>query len=159
MIVDKMLAKARFDKDSLSLLTSAANYKEVGVRIIKVDFPIIEVALWWHFLNREILLRIIAEDYDYLPVAGYWIDETGTIIVKGKGLIPHGYGFQTEDGHPHDLQRAWFCFRGWREYHDHPGHQDVSWSYIRQHAQYRIPGIILQLHSVLNSIERRVNSI
>lgn len=153
MIVDKRLSKAWFDRETMPLLQSSDHYFKAGVKVITVEFPIVEVSLWWKRLGHEIRLRIETPDYNYLPVRGYWVDDNGTPLLKGRGLIPTGLGFQTEDSHPHGVRRVWFCFRGWREYHDHQSHQNVPWASIRQNAQYCIPALILQLNSDLNRAE------
>ncbi len=150
MILDKTLAKAWFARETMPLFLSADHYFKAGVKVITVEFPIVEVGLLWKALDREIWLRIEAPDYNYIPIRGYWIDENRNPLLKGRGIIPFQLGFQTEDGHPYGLRRTWFCFPGWREYHDHQGHQNVPWASIRHNSQYTIPALIMQLNSDLN---------
>lgn len=153
MIVDERLSKAKFERDSAPLLQSPESYSAVGIRVIRVEFPVIEVGIFWKKMQCEITLHIEADEYDYLPVRGWWIDENGKSLRKGGGFIPRNIGFQTEDGHPSKHIQSWFCFRGWREYHDHESHQDIPWASIRHNPQYRLPGIIIQLSTDLNRPE------
>ncbi|MBI2412877.1 MAG: hypothetical protein HYV24_06685 [Deltaproteobacteria bacterium] len=150
MIVDKSLSKAKFEKETSSLVSNPEQYAKTGLRLLRIEFPILEVALWWRKHEREILLRVIAEDYNYLPIYGYWIDQNGSPLRKGSGRVPIDLGFHVEDSHPHNLQRSWFCFKGWREYHDHESHQDIAWPSLRDNKQYRMMNLILQLLSDLN---------
>jgi len=151
LISDPLLARMKFETDSLPLVNEAANFQKTGIRVIEVNFPVIEVALFWKMKQREIMLRIIADEYDYLPVQAYWINEGGEALLSGQGFIPQGIGFQTEGGNPLEVPRSWLCFRGWREYHE--CHLEVLWSAIRNLSQYRIPGLITQLYSDLNRAE------
>lgn len=149
MIVDKLLAKTWFDRESQPMLENNIAFKNIGISVVKIEFPIIDVGLWWRLTGSEILLRVLADDYHYLPVQGWWINQTGVPLLSGSGQVPSGGGFQVS-GHPSGKNRTWFCFPGWREYHDHPGHQSPTWVSIRSQRQYRIPGIIVQLLTDLN---------
>lgn len=157
MITDSKLSNDRFERDIVPLLNNAEMFQAIGMKVIRIDFPQIDVALWWRKMQREIILRVEAREYDYLPVSGWWIDANGVPLLKGKQQVPCGMGFQSEDGHPHELQKAWFCFQGWREYHDHSGHQNTPWSSIMLEPTYRISGLIQQLNTELNKSE--VNAI
>ena len=157
MITDRALSNDRFERDLVPLLNNAEIFREIGIRVIRIDFPQIDVALWWRKMQREVILRVEAQEYDYLPVCGWWVDNDGVPLLKGVLQVPCGIGFQCQDGHPYGFQRAWFCFQGWREYHDHSGHQNRPWSSIMLEPQYRISGLIQQLNTDLNRSE--VNAI
>lgn len=157
MITDSKLSNDRFERDMVPLLNNAEMFQAIGMKVIRINFPQIDVALWWRKMQSEIILRVEAREYDYLPVSGWWIDANGVPLLKGKQQVPYGMGFQSEDGHPHELQKAWFCFQGWREYHDHSGHQNTPWSSIMLEPKYRISGLIQQLNTELNRSE--VNAI
>lgn len=147
VIVDPALTKGKFDRETTPLVRNSKLYEDIGVRILKVAFPIVDVAIWWQAKAREIRLRVQADEYDYLPVQGWWIDESGYPL--RAELAPSGNGFQV-NGHPYGFDRTWLCFPGWREYHDHESHQNVPWSFLRGNRHYRIPGLILQLKSDLD---------
>lgn len=149
LIVDPLLSKSRFDRDTAVLVKNLVNFSTIGIRPVKIDFPTLIVGLQWKSQNKEILLYIDASNYDYVPISGWWIDENGNPLKQGQN-IPNGEGIQVNP-HPNGEDRSWFCFRGWREYHNHTGHQDVSWNSIKHIDEYRIMGIIHNLHSVLNS--------
>lgn len=156
MIIDRAFSSDRFKRDLVPLLNNPEIFQEIGIRVIRIEFPQIDVALWWRKMQREVILRVEALEYDYLPVSGWWIDANGVPLLKDKQQVPHGMGFQCEDGHPHVFQKAWFCFQGWREYHDHSGHQNIPWSSIMLEPEYRISGLIQQLNTDLNRSEVNV---
>ena len=149
VILDPTLARARFERDTHALVESPDHYARIGIRVIRVEYPVLEAALLWTLPGREITLHVDAEDYDYLPARGWWVDGVGGALQPGSGSVPNEGGFQTS-GHPHELPRTWFCFAGWREYHDHQSHQSPTWASIRQNPQHRIPGVVVQLHADLN---------
>lgn len=150
LIVDPALAKRKFERDLLLLLMDQKKLVNLGISMQTINFPLIDVGFWWRAKNREIILRIQADDYDYLPVQGWWIDKEGSPLRQGRGLVPNGAGFQVQNSHPYNLDRGWLCFPGWREYHDHQSHQNLSWASIRHNPSYRLPGLILQLFTNLN---------
>ena len=155
MIVDPTLAKARFERDTRPLVQNATAYQSTGIRVIQVAFPVLEAALWWQAINGELLLHVQADDYDYLPVQGWWIDKEGQPLRPGgPHHLPNGAGFQP-GGDPNGQNRTWFCFPGWRAYHDHPGHQNTPWMRYRSVDAYRLPGLIVQLQSDLSRPEVR----
>jgi len=150
VIVDPVLARGRFDRDTLPLLQQEVAYQNAGIRVVRIAFPVIEVALWWRAINGELLLHVQADDYDYLPVQGWWTDGTGQPAHQGGSIrLPGGLGFQL-GGDPYGQNRTWFCFPGWREFHDHPGHQNTPCIHYRFQPAYRLPGLIVQLQSDLN---------
>lgn len=150
MIVDPALAKARFDRDSEPLRASPAAFLVAGVRVVTVEFPLVVVGLTWRAIQAEILLQVRADEYDYLPVSGGWVDSSGACLLRGgPSRIPYGGGFWV-DSHPHGGNRPWFCFAGWREFHDHVSHQATPWIQHRARPEYRIPGIVVQLAADLN---------
>lgn len=104
------------------------------------------MALHWEKQNKEILLHVHADNYDYLPIRGWWVDENDVPLAEGQ-QIPHGGGFQIQ-ANPYGENRSWMCFRGWREYHDHESHQDVSWSSVR--SECGLLSTLLQLKTDLN---------
>lgn len=154
MIVHPALARARFEEDAAPLLAAPDVFKRVGRRIVRCAFPVLEIELAWLAGNRPIILHINAADYDYRPVRGWWVDEASQPLLAGSGRIPVNNGFQVNPN-PYGEPQAWFCFRGWREYHDHQSHQDISWASLRRDERYRLPGLIAQLHSDLNQRDLR----
>lgn len=149
MILDPRLARTWFGRDTAALLSYPERYAATGMQVVQVDYPIIDMSVQWESQGREVLLRVDATDYDYRPPSGWWIDSSGEPLLGGTGMIPAGGGFQHESN-PLGLSRAWFCFPGWREYHDHPGHQTPTWASLRRRAPYRIIALITQLHADLN---------
>jgi len=151
VIVHPKLARAGFTKTIRPLLDKPEKFGKVGVRLVGFAFPHLDVELAWHTQGRAILLRVDGTDYPYRPVGGWWISSTGERLTSGLQQVPCGPGFHTQDlnGRPH----PWFCFRGWREYHDHPGHQDMSWSALRRTGGYSVLALISQLHTDLNKTE------
>lgn len=147
--MDPLLARSRFERDISSLIKNPENFEKVGVRLVKAEFPILIVGLWWESQKREILLHVEADNYDYLPVQGWWVDGSDKPLLSGKQQIPNGNGLQQQPN-PYKIDRTWFCFRGWREYHDHESHQDVSWTSCRINPEYKILGTIMQLRTNLN---------
>lgn len=148
LIVDPLLSKSRFDRDTAPLVKDKENFLAIGIRLVRIDFPILIVGLQWKSQNKEILLHITADDYDYIPISGWWVDENDSPLKQGQN-IPNGDGIQVNP-YPNGEDRSWFCFHGWREYHNHTSHQDVSWNSIKHLNEYRILGIIHNLHSILN---------
>ena len=132
----------------LPLRSNEQSYVSIGIRIIKVEYPTIITGLFWKNQNKEILLQIQADNYDYLPIKGYWINEDGVPLRQGQ-QIPTGLGFQVSSD-PYGENRNWFCYPGWREYHDHTSHQQISWDFFRYNKTHRLPGIIVQLFTDLN---------
>ena len=124
-------------------------FESIGIRLVKNEFPVIVLGVFWRAQNKEILLHIQADNYDYLPIRGWWVDEDDKPLRQGE-KIPHGGGFQINRT-PYKEDKSWLCFSGWREYHDHPLHQDISWNSIKDKDEYRFPGIIQKLLTDLNS--------
>ena len=102
----------------------------------------------WRAQNKEILLHVHADNYDYLPMRGWWVDENDSALTQGQ-QIPSGGGFQI-GSNPYGENRSWLCFLGWREYHDHESHQNPSWSSIRHKGEYGLLSILLQLKTDIN---------
>lgn len=145
-IVHPELAQASFDLAITSLLTHGALFVNEGLRVVRYDFPYLDVELAWTAQQQSLLLRVDGTDFAYRPIDGWWIDAQGQRLVSG---IPQGNGFhtQTYEGTP----RAWFCWLGWAGYHDHPSHQDTSWAAIRQDKIYRVVPLLQRLVRALNS--------
>ena len=148
-IVNPKLAAASFGKAIQPLLTEQERYAQFGVRLVAYLFPFLDVDLDWHAHRRSIRLRVDGTDYPYRPVGGWWIDSSGARQLPGHALLPTGNGFHLhrQDG---TTPAPWFCFTGWREYHDHHGHQDVPWASIRDVPRYAVLQLILQLQRELN---------
>lgn len=91
-----------------------------------------------------------ADSYDYLPIRGWWVDEDDKPLPPERA--PVGSGFQNSPG-PNGAENTWMCFPGWREYHDHHSHQDVSWNRLRGNPQYRPLALMVQLRKDLDKIE------
>lgn len=149
MIVNPRLSRARFNREVEQLLAAPDSFASTGKKLVKCEFPTLDVELMWDAAGRSVILHIEAEDYNYLPVRGWWVDELGAPVLVGAQRIPSTRGFQVNPN-PYGEPKAWFCFRGWREFHDHESHQNVPWVSIRGRPEFQILGIIAQLHSDLN---------
>jgi hypothetical protein len=147
-IVHPKLATASFERAIRPLLTAPGNYEKVGVRLLAFSFPHLDVELDWHRYGTKIQLRVDGTDFPYRPVSGWWIDADGTPLLQGCQKVPCNNGFHVadQDGRP----SCWFCFRGWREYHNHSSHQDVSWASIRLDSRYSVLQLVMQLLKDLN---------
>lgn len=147
-IVHPKLAHASFERAIRPLLTGGEVFEKLGVTLLDFSFPYLDVKLDWRTRSASIRLRVDGTDFPYRPVGGWWIDEQGAVLVSGGGKVPSGNGFHTgrADGAP----GCWFCFKGWREYHDHSSHQDLSWASLRDDKRYAVPQLVLQLHKDLN---------
>lgn len=150
MIVHPALAKLRFEHGVAGLLKQPEVYARAGIHLVDYNFPMMTVEFDWRSVSRRIRLQVDATDYDYRPLSGWWVDAAGAPLVQGQGLVPSGGGFQVSPT-PLEQQRCWFCFRGWREYHDHSSHQDVAWAAIRNRPEYGASSLVRQLESDLNS--------
>ncbi|ALX10291.1 hypothetical protein P350_01360 [Burkholderia cepacia JBK9] len=147
-IVNPEKSKDIFTRAIRPLLTEADAYSSAGIKFIAFEYPYLDVELNWHLHNASIRLRVDGTDYSYRPVSGWWIDHTGNPLLPGHGAVPQGYGFHInrftgEKG-------CWFCYLGWREYHDHISHQQVSWAALRSQNRYSVVQLIVQLHQDLN---------
>jgi hypothetical protein len=149
MIVDRALARARFDRDITPALAQPETFARAGLHILDTAFPTLKVGLWWRAQGHELIVHVQADEYDYLPVQGWWVDDNDIPLCAGSGRIPVGGGFQANPT-SRGLGRSWFCFPGWREYHEHPSHQDRPWSSLRHQPQLRILGVVEQLRTDLN---------
>lgn len=151
IIVHPKLAQASFGQAIAPLIAQPEVYANAGIRLVAYAFPILDVELDWYRRGRKLLLRIDGTNYRYRPISGWWIDVDGTPLLQGSQRVPAGEGFhiQRERAQP----GCWFCFRGWREYHDHSSHQDVSWAAIRYDPRYSVLQLMQQLHSDLNRQE------
>nr|WP_315247046.1 hypothetical protein [uncultured Albidiferax sp.] len=151
VIVHPKLAQASFERAIRPLLTHKGRYGELGIHLRSFTYPFLDVDFDWHARGHAVRLRIDGTDYPYRPVSGYWIDEHNGRLLPGRGIVPGngGGGFQSSglDGSP----RCWFCFKGWREYHDHPSHQDTSWATLRSNGSYTVMQLIQQLSWDLNN--------
>src|SRR2546421_5330812 len=150
--MDPELTRARFDRDVRPLLVNPTTYQQAGLRLIEASYPHLVVSLAWRTRGCEILLKVDATDWDYLPPKGWWISEDGAVLVAGQQRVPNGYGFQIGSNVYGEIQ-CWFCFPGWREYHNHPGHLQPPWAYYRRRTGYRLMGIVAQLQADLNKPE------
>lgn len=147
-IVHPKLAKASFEKAIRPLLTAPEKYEKVGVRLLAFSFPHLDVELDWYLHETKIRLRVDGTDFPYRPVGGWWIDSDGTPLQQGAQKVAGSNGFHNadQDGKP----SCWFCFRGWREYHNHTSHQDISWASIRRDSRYSVLQLVMQLTKDLN---------
>lgn len=147
-IVHPKLAKACFEKAIRPLLTAPEKFERVGVRFLAFSFPHLDVELDWHLHGTKIQLRVDGTDFPYRPVGGWWIDSDGTPLLQGSQKVAGSNGFHIadQDGQP----SCWFCFRGWREYHNHTSHQDISWASIRRDSRYSVLQLVMQLAKDLN---------
>lgn len=150
MIVHPRLAEARFRQGIHPLLESPAAFEKAGIRFVSYSFPVLIVALEWRTLKQWPRLHVDASDYDYRALQGWWVDENDNPLLQGFRVVPSGQGFQPGSP-PCGAARTWFCFRGWRDWHDHSGHgQEVAWPALRGQSQFKPLALIHQLHSDLN---------
>ena len=147
-IVHPQLAKASFGRAIQPLLIGAEKFERLGIKLLNFSYPHLDVEVDWRANCAPIRLRLDGTDFPYRPISGWWIDSDGTRLLAGFGRVPEGYGFHTS--YQHGEPGCWFCFRGWREYHDHSGHQDTSWAAIRDDKRYAVLQLILQLHKDIN---------
>ena len=153
-IVDPVLSRFRFEQGAASLLQgSGGAHASMGIRVVRCDFPRLTVALKRRETGAELLLRVQADNYDHLPPRGWWVDDGGLPLRPDKA--PVGGGFQ-EPPNPYGENRGWLCFPGWREYHDHPSHQDIPWRAVRDGGGYSLAGAIVQALHDLNGEGVRV---
>lgn len=147
-IVHPKLAKASFEKAIRPLLTAPGKFEKVGVKLLAFSFPYLDVELDWHLHQTKIQLRVDGTDFPYRPVGGWWIDANGAPLLQGSQKVPVNNGFHTsdQDGRP----RCWFCFKGWRDYHDHSSHQDISWASLRRDPGFSVLQLVMQLMTDLN---------
>lgn len=150
MIVHPVLARARFERSIVALLESPSMYEKAGLRKIHYEFPILIVELHSRRHERWLRLRVDATDYDYRPLQGWWVDAQGAPLVAGSSLVPQGAGFQINPA-PNQERRCWFCFKGWRDWHDHSSHQDTAWAAIRPQKEFSPLALLLQLISDFNN--------
>lgn len=148
-IVNPKLAAASFGKAIQPLLTGRERFALLGVCLVSYSFPFLDMDLDWPAHGRTIRLRVDGTDYPYRPVGGWWIDRSGARLLPGHQAVPANSGFHVnkQDG---TTPAPWFCFAGWREYHDHQSHQEVPWACIRTVPRYAVLQLILQLQRELN---------
>lgn len=147
-IVHPQLALASFTVAIRPLLTEPEKYEKLGMKLLGFSFPYLDVQLDWRNKGAKIKLRVDGRDFPYRPVGGWWIDDSGLVLLPGAQKVPNGSGFHTT--HLNSQPGCWFCFKGWREYHDHSSHQDLSWASIRNDSRYSVLQLILQLQRDLN---------
>lgn len=147
-IVHPRLARASFETAIAPLLADPKTHAEAGIELVHYEYPYLDVRLRWHKENIDLLLRVDGTDYNYRPVGGWWVDAAGVALRRGCMAMPEGMGFHTsmENG----TARSWFCFAGWRDYHNHSSHQDVSWASVRNDWQYSVIQLILRLRRNLS---------
>ena len=95
-ILDPQLAAARFLRDVRPLEEHRLAFEAAGVRLLRLEYPVIEVALLWKAKNSEVILHVEAPDYDYLPPMAWWIDASGAPLREGRGLVPSGQWVPTD---------------------------------------------------------------
>ena len=147
-IVDPSLSKMWFDRGTAPLVERPGTYAGAGIRVVECSFPVLVVGVSHKSTGREFLLRVLADDYNYLPPSGWWIDENGAPLPADR--VPCGDGFQPPPN-PYREDKSWLCFPGWREYHDHQGHQNNPWGPLRDKKEYRISATIMQIGHDLNN--------
>lgn len=148
-IVHPALARASFERAILPLLSRPRNFAAAGIKLVTYRFPFLDVELDWYRHGTTIMLRVDGNDFPYRPVDGWWIAPDGRPLAGSDHGIPSNMGFHLSgiENEP----RCWFCFPGWKEYHNHPGHQDRSWSSLRADQRYAVLSLIQQLVTDLNS--------
>ncbi|WP_457337186.1 hypothetical protein [Rhizobacter sp. P5_C2] len=148
-IVNPKLAAASFGKAIQPLLTGRDRFALLGVRLVSYSFPFLDVDLEWPAHGRTVRLRVDGTDYPYRPVGGWWINSSAERQLSGSQVVPashSGLHQGSQDGQP----KPWFCFPGWREYHDHTSHLDVPWASIRNVGRHSVLQLILQLQREIN---------
>lgn len=149
-IVHPKLAQASFGASIRALLETPESFRRAGVQLVNYRFPFLDVDLDWHQQSRWIRLRVFAQDFNYRPIGGWWIDANGNPLVRGSRQVPANSGFHTgnrPDGQP----GCWLCFPGWAEWHDHNGHhKELSWAGLRADSSKTPLALIQQLVSDLN---------
>jgi len=148
VIVHPKLAQACFENAIRPLLTTPEVFEKLGIKLLSFSFPFLDLQLDWHATNKSILLRVDGTDFPYRPVGGWWIDLQGNVLLPGGSGVPNSLGFHVPN--PPHRPNCWFCFLGWREYHDHPSHQDRSWASLRTDPRYSVLQLVLQLQRDLN---------
>lgn len=148
MIVHPRLAQERFSRALHALLETPACFATTGIHLIEYSFPFLYVGLDMPARGQRLRLRVDGSDYDYRPIDGRWVDSQNQIIRAGSGLIPSSAGFHAEPMEGWD--GPWFCFLGWKSWHNHSGHQDTPWQAIRGLPDYSPSALIRQLHADLN---------
>lgn len=146
-IVDPSLSKMWFDRGTAPLVERPGTYAGAGIRVVKRSFPVLIVGLSYKSAGREFLLHVHADDYNYLPPRGWWVDGNGSPLPADRA--PRGAGFHA-DVNPYKEDRGWLCYPGWREYHDHQSHQNDPWGPLRGKKEYGISARIMQLWHDLN---------
>lgn len=146
VIVDPQLSRMWFDEATDSVAGSG-HYAELGIRVVSRSFPAMIVEFDWKAAGRRILLHVHADNYDYRPPRGWWVDESGAPLKAGR--VPAGGGLQPPPN-PYGEDRSWLCLPGWREYHDHHSHQDNTWQSIKHRKEYGLSGLLVQLQQCLN---------
>lgn len=149
-IVHPQLAEASFVKAIRPLLAGPEKFEKLGIKLRNFSFPYLDVELDWRLYDTRLRLRVDGTDFPYRPVGGWWIDQNGMPLLPGSQQVPANNGFHNadQDGQP----CCWFCFKGWREYHDHTSHQDVSWATIRRDGRYSVLQLVMQLHKDVNGM-------
>ena len=148
-IVHPRVSERIFSMAIRPLLSEPETYAKAGLTLVAFAYPYLDLELDWHRHGSSIRLRVDGMDFSYRPVGGWWIDPSGQPLNQGANLVPSNNGFHIlrESGE----QRCWFCFPGWREYHDHSSHQDVSWASLRRDRGYSVLQLVAQLHQDLNA--------
>lgn len=149
-IVHPKLATASLKRVIRPLLTGPEKFETLGIRLLNFSFPYLDVELDWHLYGVKLRLRIDGTDFPYRPVGGWWIDSRGVPLLQGSQQVPCNNGFHVVD--QDNQPNCWFCFKGWREYHNHSGHQDISWASIRRDSRYSVLQLVMQLTKDLNGI-------
>ena len=147
-VVHPELAAASFEGAIQPLLDDPEKYGKFGVRLVGYSFPYLDIDLEWRTQGRVIRLRVDGTDFPYRPIGGWWIDANGERLTTGTQQVPSGQGFhvQNQKSEP----ECWFCWLGWRAYHDFSGHQDTSWASIRRNEHYALLRLVLRLNDDLN---------
>jgi hypothetical protein len=151
VVVDPELAQRRFERDIGPILQHPEEFAAFGIQLVDLRFPVLLVDLDWKAQGRRLRLHVDGTDYDYFPPAGWWVNESDEELTAGRGLVPNGNGFQI-GSNPYKEGRCWFCWEGWREFHNYPGHHQVNWAAIRKQSDKKPLALIRQLHHVLNNV-------
>jgi hypothetical protein len=111
----------------------APNQQPIGIPTAAIDLS--------QKSERELVLQMNCEDLDGVPPTAELRQEDLTPLSPEEwpqGLTREGMA----QGHP-EYQRPFFCRRGLREYHSHPGHQDDPWDKYRESVSLHVIAIEL----------------
>jgi hypothetical protein len=149
MIVDRAVARRKFDRDVEPIRREPELYERLGIRPLVIDFPMLRVGLVWPRKQVGIGLELLAPDWDYRPPSADWVTVDGEPWPVEQA--PDGNGFQASTPYP-TTGRPWLCFRGFREYHEWEGHVGDPWWPLREDDSFRLLGRVQHIAEQLRRL-------